>query len=1367
MFVTLMAIAAFAATQAIRRAPAEKSYTITFKDTGTSSDASTTISDIAEMVAEGADYISEVTKAEKVYLGRSGRGLKLGTSKVNGELTLKLAETVKPTKIVVKARKYNDKGENTISINGKQFTLSDGNGEECTVDYDGNTDVSEIAITAPNFRTYVISITVYYNEEEASEPIPVIEGSIVYDFAAAEKAGENPANKNGSAANGQAFYAWENADKTDSKRQDYKGYEWKEGSVLPKECHVWRRSDRINGNVKNGGLDCPSNKEMVIDGLNPGSNIYIYYDATNAAEGSQNIIWAAGTEHGAKATIDGVDAVSGVTTIASGAKIEVKDVVPADNGTGYIAFQVKKGMVIKQIVVVPAPDPIYVIGGNGNWDLTNMTPIAYNQETKAFEFTLDVKGIAFFAISDVKAMAGENDWDGFNDYRWAIAAGDNYATFDKETQLVKTNGTVAVRGYGKYKVSITEDKKMTITLVERYPLYVIGDIAANGWSLKDMSEMTFNTETQSYEYIVKVTNAPVYFAISGIASMEDENDWAGFKANYRYAIGDGGNEAVVGESYKLEKSFADGDNTIYLSNNGLYTISVDKTFKLTVSKHEPEDIVVTPEAGDLAAAIAAAEENKLVKSLTLNLKENAAYTLSAPITTSTDIIINGNGATIDASAVNGALISYQAPAASAPALHRAPETPADGWTYIDNVTIKDITITDIKGSVFYDNNVKLCVENFTIENAVLGLETEAVDNEAIIAFQGGGAKNFTVKNSTVYGNNAVAKYFLRYNNSSTIKAYGYSTNWTDDHTTFTYLNNTFYNLLKSDGQWYNGRGIVNGSIYDVQKNIWYNCGAGDIVNRITTGRYGSGSSGEWKYNSYIDMNDATITQKIDTDTALPYNENFGPLFADPDNGDFTIGAGTPQAKMQTGAPQWLVPYDFAQAPEYTIEIVESDGKGKELDVTVPEYYRAGDVYIALEGGTYTLKTPIKAGGGDYFSPYYDGVIYIGGFDGATLDVSELDGPMIQIEGSVRNAENADGTENANYKYLDYIRIDGLKIKGLKQPLVKDNQKTLVEEIFVYDCVIDVNGNKNIFDFNNAGYPGYLAVYNSTLASENGHTGYFLQSSGCVKDLDSEQETYEQYIDIDGCTLYQIAKGQQMNNLQGKGQKSLGFYLWNSLLFDTGSDSGNEVCGWLGGQNSTNPDISYYNNSYWANNAEATGWYDSKKLGYDQSGTQVYGKPFFRKLTNSESWYTGDFTLGVCAQIGKEVGDPRWYNIAMLTQLQNALAQAASLLFDAQRTWSLIDAENDRIAKLAAAYKDNKPFLIKSKSQEDVNAATARVLAAIAEFLGEDIAGDVTAIESVNAAKTDNAAWYTINGQRVDRPTQKGLYIHNGRKVVIK
>lgn len=195
--------------------------------------------------------------------------------------------------------------------------------------------------------------------------------AVVYDFEAAAAASENPSNKNGSSANGQKFYGWENSSNgyTDKDRQDYKGYEYSTGSVLPQVCHVWRRSDRINGNVSgHGGLYCPSNKEFAIDGLTAGFRVMFIFDSTNVTGDSKQMLWAIGdgTASGgpghprATATIGGVEAVTGVTPIRSGDTIIVNSVTPAENGTGYIVVRVLRYMVIKQIAVwyeEPAPEP--------------------------------------------------------------------------------------------------------------------------------------------------------------------------------------------------------------------------------------------------------------------------------------------------------------------------------------------------------------------------------------------------------------------------------------------------------------------------------------------------------------------------------------------------------------------------------------------------------------------------------------------------------------------------------------------------------------------------------------------------------------------------------------------------------------------------------------------------------------------------------------------------------------------------------------------------------------------------------------------------------------------------------------------------
>ena len=180
---------------------------------------------------------------------------------------------------------------------------------------------------------------------------------LVYDFEAAAAAGENPANKGGSAANGQAFYGWESAEKPDSKRQDYKGYEWDNGSVLPTVCHVWRRSDLIRDNIKNGGLFFPTSRSLAIDGLTAGTRVVIVYDTTNTEGSQKQMVWAIGdgsfdgVQVRATATVGGVEAVTGVTAIPSGVSIRVSKVTPAENGSGYIVLDVKKGTVIKKIII--------------------------------------------------------------------------------------------------------------------------------------------------------------------------------------------------------------------------------------------------------------------------------------------------------------------------------------------------------------------------------------------------------------------------------------------------------------------------------------------------------------------------------------------------------------------------------------------------------------------------------------------------------------------------------------------------------------------------------------------------------------------------------------------------------------------------------------------------------------------------------------------------------------------------------------------------------------------------------------------------------------------------------------------------------
>lgn len=206
-------------------------------------------------------------------------------------------------------------------------------------------------------------------EDNPVTPVePQYQVLLTYDFAAEQAliaAGtvEKPGNFGGNQSKGQGFNAY-----SVKIRNDYKGYVKKEGSTLPDQCTIWRRTDRFDQDAswgEVGGVKMPNNREFAIDGLKAGNIVEITYDATNAADDAKQLIWAVGEVDAegnaindgsgtpvATALIDGVEAIPGVTPIPSGAKIELKTVTSAVQGNeGYIVIQVKKNMVISKIVV--------------------------------------------------------------------------------------------------------------------------------------------------------------------------------------------------------------------------------------------------------------------------------------------------------------------------------------------------------------------------------------------------------------------------------------------------------------------------------------------------------------------------------------------------------------------------------------------------------------------------------------------------------------------------------------------------------------------------------------------------------------------------------------------------------------------------------------------------------------------------------------------------------------------------------------------------------------------------------------------------------------------------------------------------------
>ena len=143
-------------------------FKVTFKDAGEgqTSDSGTKQTTIEGLVAEGADLFTAV-EATNAYQAREGRGVKLGTSSKTGSMEFTLATKIKITSIKFTARQYNDKGEQSITVNGKDFTELTANFDEYTVELDGS-EVEKISISTPEKRAYITTLTIV--GESSGEP---------------------------------------------------------------------------------------------------------------------------------------------------------------------------------------------------------------------------------------------------------------------------------------------------------------------------------------------------------------------------------------------------------------------------------------------------------------------------------------------------------------------------------------------------------------------------------------------------------------------------------------------------------------------------------------------------------------------------------------------------------------------------------------------------------------------------------------------------------------------------------------------------------------------------------------------------------------------------------------------------------------------------------------------------------------------------------------------------------------------------------------------------------------------------------------------------------------------------------------------
>ena len=700
--------------------------------------------------------------------------------------------------------------------------------------------------------------------------------------------------------------------------------------------------------------------------------------------------------------------------------------------------------------------------------------------------------------------------------------------------------------------------------------------------------------------------------------------------------------------------------TLWDVDNGACTCVRKSVEIFEVAGAVGEEITATVNDGEsIGDAIgAAAPLGTKIGKLTINLQEGATVRLNSTLKISDDLTINGNGGVIDAWNVGAnamILMTGGKTAAAAASPRRAPAELKD-YIYIDNVVLKNLTIWNVKGSLLYDGNNKMCVENLTIENCKINFDTEAVDNEALVSFKAGGAKDVTIKNCTFKGNNAVAKYFIRYNNSARLDRYGYDKD--TEFQTMTYLNNTFVNMLKSDGQWGNYNGI-SGQVYskfDVQNNIWYNCG-NDIIRRMAGGRFNGNNPMTFAKNTYFNGGEDKSTSEASYDksgTILTTD----PTFADAANDNFTIGASTQQAKYQTGDPRWLTAF----AATDDVDVFAADGSDiSALVFAEAPTAKAVNIYLTA-GSSYTLSSPIEAF-----------VKFIGVESGeqATIDASALTNAMIMLP----KQAGVDANEQGFYALGD-VTLQGVKITGVPKQVFWANQtKYLIPTFTVDNSVIALAASSaNVFDTSRGGVIGNFVIKNSTIACPDGkNTGSLFSSQSGQKATEAGLE--KQVFSFQNSTFYNIANGKNLITHRQAGQTWLNFELKNSIAVNSGK-SGQFVVGMNQGQVSANPVWAISGNSF--NFEGEEGLADTSAAEAEKAGQKEVEKEDGSKekvdivtenvegVVNFVNPIEADFTLAYCPQLLAKIGDPRWIDndlAAVADELAKELEAAVALLGD--------------------------------------------------------------------------------------------------------
>ena len=244
---------------------------------------------------------------------------------------------------------------------------------------------------------------------------------------------------------------------------------------------------------------------------------------------------------------------------------------------------------------------IWVGASTGNIDMSNLHFANFNdfagvKKGDIIRVTLDasnwVSGTSGWV--NLQYKSGDSGWDWKNTQDTDLVEITNHWNGDPVEILINSDELAAEMNDAakNHGVVVQAGEATIITQVELIPapvtvdnLWIVGD-GDGGWStdanLPNLKAMTFNEETQAFEYEVEVNAADFYFAFGDVESADS---WDAFTNEHRIAVRD--NEGVnVVEGQPIQLNYTKGDASMYISSEtpGKYTLSVTKDLMLSIKK---------------------------------------------------------------------------------------------------------------------------------------------------------------------------------------------------------------------------------------------------------------------------------------------------------------------------------------------------------------------------------------------------------------------------------------------------------------------------------------------------------------------------------------------------------------------------------------------------------------------------------------------------------------------------------------------------------------------------------------------------------------------------------------------------------------